>query len=280
MKRPNTCANLVKAINQIAVGRDPVRLSREMANVIVGQMLPDGVVKGGSSLLFRYGERRARYTRDVDTARVTELADYVNRLEAALALGWNGFTGRLVPVAPPEPEGVPRSYVMIPYDVKLSYLKRPWQTVRVEVGHNEVGDADEFEESLPPGVAADFEALSFPAPKPLPLMKIPHQVAQKLHAVSESGSERAHDLIDLQLIAAHETLNLADVRSKCVRLFDYRRKQAWPPRIMKGLEWNTAYAAARATIADASHVLATVDEAVAWANDLIGAIDGAGRAGQ
>ena len=55
MKRPLTCVNLIKAIGSLSVGQDPVRLSRAMANVIVAQMLPDGVVKGGSSLLFRYG---------------------------------------------------------------------------------------------------------------------------------------------------------------------------------------------------------------------------------
>ena len=56
MKRPNTCVNLIKAIGRIAAGGDSVRLSRAMANVVVGQMLPEGVVKGGSSLMFRYGE--------------------------------------------------------------------------------------------------------------------------------------------------------------------------------------------------------------------------------
>ena len=69
MKRPNTCVNLIKAINQIDKSGDPVRLSRAMANVVVGQILPDGVVKGGSSLMFRYGGEFTRYTRDMDTAR-------------------------------------------------------------------------------------------------------------------------------------------------------------------------------------------------------------------
>lgn len=63
MKRPSTCVNLIKAINVIANGGDSVRLSRAIANVIVGQLLPDGVVKGGSSLMFRYGGECTRYTR-------------------------------------------------------------------------------------------------------------------------------------------------------------------------------------------------------------------------
>ena len=69
MKRPNTCTNLIRAIKAVAADADAVRLSRQLANVIVGQMLPDGVIKGGSSLMFRYGSKFTRYTRDVDTAR-------------------------------------------------------------------------------------------------------------------------------------------------------------------------------------------------------------------
>ena len=51
MKRPLTCVNLIKAIGSLSVGQDPVRLSRAMANVIVAQMLPDGVVKGGAEVV-------------------------------------------------------------------------------------------------------------------------------------------------------------------------------------------------------------------------------------
>ena len=144
MNRPNTCANLIKAINRVAgPSRDALRLSRALANVIVAQMLPDGVVKGGSSLMFRYGGNATRYTRDMDTARVMSLDAYLDRLEASLKLGWNGFTGRLQRVEPPHPAGVPQGYVMIPYDIKLAYNDRSWQTVRIEIGHNEIGDADE-----------------------------------------------------------------------------------------------------------------------------------------
>ena len=90
MKRPLTCVNLIKAIGTLSVGQDPVRLSRAIANVIVAQMLPDGVVKGGSSLLFRYGRYGSRYTRDIDTARVMELESYLKQLNEALSHGWNG----------------------------------------------------------------------------------------------------------------------------------------------------------------------------------------------
>ena len=275
MKRPNSCTNLIKAINSIAKGSDPVRLSRAMANVIVGQFLPDGAIKGGSSLMFRYGGALTRYTRDVDVARQGELDEYLRELEARLAQGWNGFTGILVKVDPPEPQGVPSKYVMLPYDVKLSYIGRPWQTVRIEVGHNEIGDADECEEVLPPALAMVFEQLSFPTPKPVPVMGIAYQIAQKLHAVSEADSERAHDLIDLQLISARSRFDFADLRAKCVRLFDYRKMQAWPPQVSVGVDWDRMYRAALETIRDKAGIHADVMSAVDWANAFIAQIDSA-----
>ena len=272
MKRPNTCTNLIRVINTVATGTDAVRLSRQLANVIVGQMLPDGVIKGGSSLMFRYGSRLTRYTRDVDTARVMEHGEYVDRLQRALAAGWNGFTADLVEVEPAKPKDVPGKYVMRPYDAKLKYMGRPWQTIRIEIGHNEIGDADEYEEFLPEELADAFEQMQFPRPQPLRVMKLSYQIAQKLHALSEEGSDRAHDLIDLMLIGRQSQLDFVDIKSKCVRLFDYRRKQAWPPEIKKGDEWDAKYDAALGTIRDNSDICRTVDEAVAWTNEFVAKI--------
>ena len=153
MKVPNSATNLGKAIRRLCKeGEDDIRLARAMAEVLVGQMLPDGVVKGGSSI-----SREGR----PDTPRD------------------RGF------------------------------------------------------------------------------------------APSEEGSDRAHDLIDLQLVSAHSALNLKDIKVTCERLFKYRRKQAWPPRIIKGEKWDEVYAGARETLRDGSSVLPSVDEAIIWANELI-----------
>ena len=66
---------------------------------------------------------------------------------------------------------------------------------------------------------------------------------------------------------------LADIRSKCVRLFDYRRKQPWPPKIERGEGWDEIYDTALGTIANKAAICPTVDEAIAWANELIASID-------
>ncbi len=270
MKQPNSCVNLKKAINRLALGRDdPIRLGRAMAAVVVGQMLPNGVVKGGSALMFRYGGKATRYTRDVDTARKDGEEDYLASLERNLKAGWCGFTGRIVPVEPAEPKGVPPRYVMKPFDIKLNYLGGPWQTVRIEVGHNEIGDAEAADLAEASDMADMFESIGLPRPKAIPVMRVSFQIAQKLHALTEAGSNRVHDLVDLQLIAAHEQLDFADIADVCKRLFDYRRAQKWPPVVKLGNDWESLYSAAVAPITEKEAILSTAEEARDWANELI-----------
>ena len=145
--RPMTRVNLDKAIARMS-GDDPrltVDMRMSMANAIVGQFLPEGVVKGGTSLKFRFGEGHARYTLDLDTAWKTDLDTFLSKFRRNLANGWEGFSGELIVRPQASPRAIPFEYVMQPCDVRLSYMGRSWCTIRLEVGHNEVGDADEAE---------------------------------------------------------------------------------------------------------------------------------------
>lgn len=236
----------------------------QMALVIVGQMLPEGVIKGGSAMALRYG-RETRFTQELDAARVNSLAEFRSRFEESLADGWSGFTGRLVERVAPRPAGVPGQYVMQPFEVKLSYRGRSWCTVRFELGHNEIGDADSAELKLSDDLVRLFREVGLETPAPIPVMRAEHQIAQKLHAVSSTGSQRAHDLVDLQLLDREERLDLGLVATTCQRLFDYRRQQSWPPQIVAGQDWATLYEAA----AEGLQVLSTIEEAVAWVNGLV-----------
>lgn len=241
-----------------------------MALVVVGQMLPEGAIKGGSAMALRYG-RGTRFTQDLDAARVQPLARFRSDFEETLATGWAGFTGRLIERASPRPVGVPPSYLMQPFEVKLDHRGRPWCTVKFELGHNEIGDADEPEYTLAADLAEMFTQVGLEAPRPVPVMRADHQVAQKLHAVSENGSERARDLVDLQLLDEGENLDLAQVSATCSRLFAYRQRRAWPPTIIVGERWDTLYSEA----ADGLAVLPSVEDAVAWVNDFVQRIDAA-----
>lgn len=178
-KRPNSRRNLDIAIERMAEGRgDPLRVRATLAAAIVAQMFPGGVVKGGSALKLRFGDAQTRFTRDLDAAREGDLDSFVDGLDAALRRGWEGFTGHLAEREPAHPEGVEKRYLMRPFDAKLSYNGKSWVTVPIEVGHNEVGDADEAELGIAPDIASTFEELGLPAPNPAPLMPLHHQIAQ------------------------------------------------------------------------------------------------------
>lgn len=175
-----------------------------MAMVVVGQMLPEGAVKGGTAMALCYGRAAARFTQDLDAARVHPLTDFLDDFEMALSRGWAGFTGRVVDRKPPRPPGIPAAYVMQPFDVKLDYLGRSWRTVKFELGHNEIDDAFEPELRIAADLVELFTDLGLPAPGPIPVMRHDHQVAQKLHAVSEPGSDRVRDLVDLSNFSISE----------------------------------------------------------------------------
>ena len=268
---PNSKANLDRAIQRFA--GDVLRanqLRNLMANSIVAQMIGEGVVKGGSGLKFRYGEKMTRVTLDLDTAWKTGLDEFLKDLNARLAAGWNGFYGEVIVRHQASPRGIPFEYVMQPCDVKLNYLGKAWYTVQLEVGLNVIGDADAYDMIDVPDVLSElFSFLVLPKPSPIPAMRLEYQIAQKLHGVSAPFSKRAHDLIDLQLIMANGQIDLQLVSELCNRLFIYRGGQEWPPNIVKGETWEATYNEQKGKLP----VLQTVDEAVAWANELVARID-------
>jgi hypothetical protein len=135
------------------------------ALVVIGQMLPEGAVKGGSAMALRYGSN-TRFTLDLDAARSQALATFRAKFEEHLREGWGSFTGRLVERTPPKPAGIPASYVMKPFVVKLDYEGRPWCTVPFELGHNEIGDADDPEFALAPSIIEMFVEVGLPTAEP------------------------------------------------------------------------------------------------------------------
>lgn len=67
--RPNSMRKLDNAIKKMAADEKAyVNVRSLIANAIVAQMIPDGVVKGGTSLKLRFGDATTRYTTNLDTA--------------------------------------------------------------------------------------------------------------------------------------------------------------------------------------------------------------------
>ena len=268
--QPNSRRNLDIAIERLADDRnEALRLRRIFANTVAAQMMPAGAVKGGSAMRIRFGYAATRFSADLDTARAEDLDKFISDFSRSLERGWNGFTGRIQARKPARPSGVPSAYVMRPFDVKLDYGGKPWLTVELEVGHNELGDADDLDYSMSEEIEGLFESLGFPIPDPVPLMALHHQIAQKFHGLSEKDSERAHDLVDLQIIASEGKVDWPKTREVCERLFTYRKLQPWPPRVIVGDNWSELYENARRGLS----VLPSVEDAVEWANTLIERIE-------
>jgi hypothetical protein len=270
---PTNLRSLEKRIDNLAraEGRPVRRVQRAVANTIVGQLLPPGVVKGGTAMKLRIGEASSRFTPDLDAARSSSLAldDYLDQLAERLATGWNRFTGTLEAQAPAEPEAVPGDYVMQPFAIRLAYLGRHWLTVQFELGRDEIGSTRHRDLQIAKDHVAMFHTLGLDTPAPIPLLALDHQIAQKLHACTGTNrtgkNDRAHDLVDLQLLEQEETIDHAAIATTAERLFIARRAQPWPPTVVVYDSWDTIYTEA----ADGLNVISNVTDAAAWANDFI-----------
>jgi hypothetical protein len=108
------------------------------------------------------------------------------------------------------------------------------------------------------------------------VLTAPWQIAQKLHAVTEAplrpGREnpRYWDLIDLQLLQALTSGDLAAVKHACLSTFAVRAQQPWPPRVTIYPAWAERYAA-MATNLDMP--VTGVADATAMVHDFIDRID-------
>jgi hypothetical protein len=76
--------------------------------------------------------------------------------------------------------------------------------------------------------------------------------------------------VDLQLAAREYQGAAVELRDVAVRLFTARRAHPWPPQVTARTGWQARYTAE----AEGLDVLGTLDEAIAWTNQLIAQIDG------
>lgn len=239
------------------------RIQSLVANVVLCQMLPASAVKGGTGMKLRLGERLTRQTPDLDTAFRGGRDEFEDELRTNLAAGWGNFTGDVTRGKQRGPEGVPAPYVMQPFIVKLKYHGRSFSTVDLEVGYDELAATEEpAEYELSDEVTRIFAALGLLQPSPVAVLPLHHQISQKLHACTEPGNQRAHDLVDIQLVASMaEDALVADTVK---RLFAFRGQHGWPASVTPGPDWEGLYTEAAEGLE--AKVRPTLDEAVEWIN--------------
>ncbi len=264
-KDPGGVKMLQRRLSDLAAaeGSTVRRIQSLVANVILCQMLPASAVKGGTGIKLRLGEKLTRQTPDLDTAFRGGRDEFEEELRKNLENGWGHFTGDVTRGKQRPPERTPAPYVMQPFVVKLKYHDRPFTTIDVEVGYDELAATEEPAEfEMSDEVARIFAALGLQKPAPVSVLPLHHQISQKLHACTEPGNQRAHDLVDLQLVEA--MAGDALVARTVERLFAFRSGHTWPASVTPGPEWEGLYADAADGLE--SKVRPTLEEAIQWLN--------------
>jgi hypothetical protein len=226
------------------------RLQQHVAVLVVTQLaatltdeagLPLLLVKGGSSLELRRGIVDSRTSKDLDTVARHDVAEIHELLADSGEAGWQGFTAIFTPPEEIDVPGVPvkpRRFV-----AKLSYHGQPFASVPVEVSMVEAGNAERFDNVS----SGAFALVGVRAAMTVPCMTVPWQIAQKLHACTATLPEpkvndRAHDLVDLQLLEALLVeADLQQTRRACTAIFAARSQHSWPPTIQPPPHWAAIY---------------------------------------
>lgn len=257
------------------------RLQQHVGVLVVAQFFtelrdssggPVLLVKGGASLELRRGIAQSRTSKDLDTVIRGDIVAVHDQLAEAGARGWEGFTATFTP---PMAFEVP-SLTTNPYrfTAKLSYRGKPFVSAPIEVSPIEAGNADAYDEV---GSSA-LSLVGLPDSEAVPCMTLPWQIAQKIHACTEPvdaprTNDRAHDLVDLQLLEALVDADaLAPVRGACVEVFAARAGHSWPPIAQARPHWGPIYARSLEGLEDLN-LAPDVDAAIEHVQQFIDRID-------
>lgn len=257
-----------------ATGVAPNRLRRWMTMMVMIGALdrvqadpeqPLFLVKGGVAMELRL-RQGARATRDLDMVFLGDPAQLLAALDAALAEPYSLFTFER---GPAEPIGTTSSQRL---DVKVAFNGRSWATVRLEISPPEGRSGSESQ--LLEAISIDDFGLI--GPEKVRCLSIRYQIAQKLHACTETfatgrENDRFRDLIDLLLLRALDP-DLTAIRHACLDIFTARARHAWPPELTTPPRWAEPYAR---LAGDLEFAITDVDEAATLVRDFIAEIDAA-----
>lgn len=262
-----------------------------LCTLVVSQMLPEAVaVKGGMGVKLRFGETGTRATADLDVFTRVRGEEFESAFQERLAAGWGkvppskgeqrrdpyapdrvAFTATVRAVKLHDPGLTRPEYVMHPYRVSIAFLGRAWGALDVEVSDSEVDPYAYTPMEIDKDLVHFSSFFGFGKLRPVDLVDLEYQFAQKLHAVTDPAYQRAHDLVDLQLLWSAKP-TLPRLHEQCVRTFNWRRQQTWPPLPLRSMDgWSLAYADARAEteVQGQTPVLSDINAARTWLGEVI-----------
>lgn len=186
-------------------------------------VITDYLLKGGAALELRFADR-ARTTKDIDIGLPGNRPERFRALERALSLGFDEFTFRVK--VPHDLELVDTVRV----DVAIAYRGRSLQTIQIDLGPTDEATVD----LVTPAIRGVSE-LGIPVTSPVRCITLDVQVAQKIHACTNprvlAAENRARDIMDIVLLDILAQIDVQEVRTACIRIFEQRGEHAWPPTI-------------------------------------------------
>jgi len=234
------------------LGRVEQRLRREVAGIILGQLLlrvrdgegdPVFLIKGGVAMSMRLG-LRSRATKDYDVACRIEIEPALDLLRDEMVDGWGPFTFTFVQ---DEPQPI-HDTGAVRIDIRETFgdnQRVPWARVQLEISESEGQAGQEFE--MTSSRLLELDRLGLDAPREMPLVTVAYLIAQKLHACTDHSNpdrlnDRYRDLIDIQLLEPSiDADELLRIKSACEEIFGLREKHDWPPTITVVDGWEAGY---------------------------------------
>lgn len=211
------------------------------------------LLKGGSYLQHRLNAP-SRSTKDIDGLVRGDIDEFLQVLDGVLTKPWGPFElrrGSIETIHVPTRILQPRRF-----DIFLELRGVTWRRLQFEISADEAGIGEEYEliRPLPLG------AFGLEEPDMLAGITLRHQIAQKLHAVSDphdppaSVNDRARDLVDLillQQLAADtgQPMN-REIATSARAVFQARDQDAailglqprrWPPTVISHPHWSGSY---------------------------------------
>lgn len=181
------------------------------------------------------------------------------------------FTGSLRIGRVYNPRALDPAKLMHPYRVSIGFLGRNWAALDVEVSGLEIDGQGARKLPIDGDLAAFGALFGFGSFAQVGLIDLEYQIAEKIHAVTDPNYERAHDLVDLQLLWSLG-VNLPLLRGHCLNVFHSRRQQTWPPLPLRPMDgWSLAYKEARDETLGGSHtsILEDIERARNWLGEVI-----------
>lgn len=125
-------------------------------------------------------------------------------------------------------------------EITVRYEGTAWNTISVDVAGEEIPYvAPEYIKAI------DLSALRLHGPAVVPCLPLHHQLAQKIHGMTQPPkegrrNERSKDLIDVLLIDAFVG-DLSELRRTCVSVFAARGTHEWPPTLEVHEHWRDEF---------------------------------------